>query len=156
MSHGTNNRIAEQTALCGALINHDRYPLNHPGDPHYAAAVTQVQNQLAEDGCAVIKGFLSSRGLATLLGECQARRAGAHFSPSIRTNVYFSGDDPTLPEDHPRRILLERSNGFVTSDLFGAETTARRLYLWPPLEHASSPTASAGRNCSSTTIRFRT
>lgn len=124
---------ADHTEFYRSLVDHTRYPIDRPQAPRFADVIMHVRNGLAADGCAVLEGFLSEAGVARLLAECRARRANAYFSPSRKTNVYFSSDDPALPAGHPRRIFLERSNGFITSDLFGAETAARRLYHWPPL-----------------------
>ncbi len=47
--------------------------------------------------------------------------------------MYFSADDASLAEDHPRRIFLERTNGFITSDCYDNNTVSRALYNWPAL-----------------------
>ena len=81
----------------------------------------------------VLKSFLSPTGTRKLLDEALQRRQHAYFSSTGTANVYFSSDDPSLPEQHPRRVFLERTNGFITSDNFGPETCSRLLYYWPPL-----------------------
>ena len=112
------------------LINYGCCPLDAPHDARLHDVVKRARTELAADGCAVLPGFLSSAGLDQLLGECHARRPQAYFSPSTATNVYFSSDDTELPPEHPRRLFLERSNGFGMSDLFGENTgTVDRLLL---------------------------
>ena len=66
----------------------------------------------------MIPDFLSPLGLSWLLTEAEERRKSAYFSAITKTNVYFSADDASLAEDHPRRIFLERTNGFITSDCY--------------------------------------
>ena len=66
----------------------------------------------------MIPDFLSPLGLSKLLAEAEERRKFAYFSAITKTNVYFSADDASLAEDHPRRIFLERTNGFITSDCY--------------------------------------
>ncbi len=116
-----------------SLVDIARYPLDNPQDDRYCKALSLIRARLEQDGCAVIPGFLSSRGLSHLLDEAQERRALAYFSANKKTNVYFSSDDASLAEDHPRRIFLERTNGFITSDCYDDSTASRALYYWPAL-----------------------
>ncbi len=120
-------------AFCRPLLNYDKYPIDEPDHEARRAEVSRCRRSLAADGCAVIKGFLSEKGLGRLLKEAIERKPKTYFSSSQATNVYFSDDDPSLPRNHPRRIFLERSNGFISSDNFDEETASRRLYRWPAL-----------------------
>ena len=116
-----------------SLVNTSRYPLDSTEDPQYQKTLTMTRAQLERDGCAVIPDFLSPLGLSRLLTEAEERRNRAYFSANTKTNVYFSSDDPSLAEDHPRRIFLERTNGFITSDCYDDSTASRTLYHWPVL-----------------------
>ena len=116
-----------------SLVNTSRYPLGSPHDTRYQNSLTVTRSQLERDGCAVIPDFLSPLGLSRLLAEAQDRRELAYFSASTKTNVYFSTDDPSLAEDHPRRIFLKRTNGFITSDCYDNDSASRVLYNWPSL-----------------------
>ena len=116
-----------------ALLNYQSYPIDDRDHKARRAEVERCRRSLAARGCAVIKGFLSEKGLRLLLEEAVQRKSKAYFSRSKSSNVYFSDDDPSLPRDHPRRIFLERTNGFISSDNFGEETASRRLYRWRAL-----------------------
>ena len=116
------------------IINHERYPIDVSKDPRRQAVVDQVRAELAEDGCAVIRDFFSEDGLAALTGEAEARKPQAYYSPSKLNNVYLNDGNPDLPPEHPLNMLMPRTNGFITADLFGEETCARRLYYWDPLK----------------------
>ncbi len=120
--------------ICSDIINHERYPIDRTDDPRRQTAVEQVRAQLATDGCAVIRDFFSEAGLAALVDEAEARKPQAYYSPSKYNNVYLNDGNPDLPPEHPLNVLMPRTNGFVTSDLFGEETSARRLYYWEPLK----------------------
>ena len=115
------------------IIDHDRYPIDEVDSDLRAAVVEQVRRELDDDGCAVVKGFLSPAGHRLLLTEAAERSANAYFSPSKECNVYLGDGDPGLGKDHPRNIFMERTNGFVTADTFGLGTGSRRLYDWRPL-----------------------
>ena len=120
--------------ICREIINHERYPIDLADDPRRQTAVEQVRAELATDGCAVIRDFFSEAGLAALVDEAEARKPQAYYSPSKYNNVYLNDGNPDLPLDHPLNVRMPRNNGFVTSDLFGEETSARRLYYWEPLK----------------------
>ncbi|MEM1197909.1 MAG: hypothetical protein AAGI06_01250 [Pseudomonadota bacterium] len=124
-----------QTRLnCREIINHELYPIDLIDDPRRRAAVDRVKAELASDGCAVIHRFFSEAGLSALVDEAEARKAEAYYSPLKNNNVYLNDGDPERPADHPLNLLMPRTNGFVTADLFGEETAARRLYYWEPLK----------------------
>ncbi len=112
------------------LVNPD-YAIDAPGDPRRHSVVHGVRAALAHDGCAVIRDFLSPAGLQALLGEALDRAPRAYYSPIRRCNLYFGAGAPALGDDHPCNLFLERSNGFVTADLFDEHTAARQLYHWP-------------------------
>ena len=116
------------------IIDYDRYPIDLLQDPRRQSAINQVRAELAEDGCAVIRDFFSPDGLATLVAEAEARQPQAYFSPKKECNVYLNDGNPELPPEHPTNILKPRTNGFITADCFGEETTARQLYHWAPLK----------------------
>ena len=47
----------------------------------------------------------------------------------------FQKDDPTYPEDHPRRFFMERSNGFVSGDKFPENSIIKELYYSEELKN---------------------
>ena len=116
------------------LLNTERYPIQDISSTKTQNTIRQLRSQLREDGCAVIANFLSADGLSQLLAEAQERRPLAYFSTQKKTNVYFSEDDPALPLSHPRRIFLNRTNGFVPSDCYDKATASRTLFQWPALK----------------------
>ncbi len=119
---------------CHEIIDHARYPIDRPDDSRREAVVAEVRASLADDGCAVIRNFLSPAGLAALLDEARERVPLTHYSARKACNVYLNDGNPDYPADHPLNVFVPRSNGFITADLFGDETTARRLYYWEPLK----------------------
>lgn len=108
------------------LIDLGRYPI-HSAGARRDALLAQVRADLAHDGCAVIKGFLTPEGIAALAAEAESVADKAHRSFS-RTNAYFTPDDPNLPPDDPRRQFFERSNAFIPADNFATEGPLRRVH----------------------------
>jgi len=119
---------------CKNIIDHQRYPIDEPGNPQRQAIVEQVRAQLATDGCAVIRNFFSEVGLEALLAEANERKPQTYYSPSKQCNVYLNDGNPDFPRDHPLNFFMPRTNGFITADLYGKETASHRLYYWEPLK----------------------
>ena len=111
------------------LIDLDRYPLHEDG-PRLDAVLRQVREDLEQDGCAVLKGFLTDAGITALTEEAESVADRGHRSFS-RTNAYFTADDPTLPPDHPRRQFFERSNAFIPADNFKPSGPLRKVHDFP-------------------------
>ncbi len=76
------------------MIDYERYPIDQDGTKR-DALLNRVRADLERDGCAVIKHFLTSEGIAALTAEADSVADKGHRSFN-RTNVYFSKDDPSL------------------------------------------------------------
>lgn len=108
------------------LINLDRYPIHRHG-PERTALLAQIRADLARDGCAVLSGFLTPNGITALTQEAESVAEFGHKSYT-RTNSYFTKDDPSLPEDDPRRRFFDRSNAFIPADNFAKSGPLRRVH----------------------------
>ena len=108
------------------LIDLERYPIERDG-PERDAVLAQVRADLARDGCAVLKGFLTPQGIKALTAEADGVAGQGHRSFN-RTNVYFTQDDPSLPEDDPRRQFFDRSNAFIPADNFAKDGPLRVIH----------------------------
>lgn len=111
------------------FIDQQRYPF---ADISAArdAIIADVRAQLEQDGCAVLKGFLTPAGIAALTAEAEAVADKGHHSQS-RTNAYFTQDDPSLPKDDPRRQFFDRSNAFIPADNFAKNGALRQVHDTP-------------------------
>lgn len=108
------------------LINLAAYPIDNNGIAR-DAVLAQVRSDLARDGCAVLKGFLTQQGVEALRQEADSVAENGHRSFS-RTNAYFTKDDPDLPGDDPRRQFYDRSNAFIPADNFTAQGALRSIH----------------------------
>ena len=116
-----------------ALIDLSRYPIDQPGRA-LDRVVSQVRAELAEDGCAVLPGFLTEAGIAALTTEAEAAAPQAHRSFN-RTNPYFTQDVPSLPAGHPIRRFYDRSNAFIAADNFAPNGPLRQVHDTPGFDH---------------------
>ncbi|MBU2982649.1 phytanoyl-CoA dioxygenase family protein [Lentibacter algarum] len=108
------------------LINLESYPFHQDGEAR-ARVLADVREKLARDGCAVLKGFLTAKGIAALTAEADGVAEQGHRSFS-RTNAYFTQDNPDLPESDPRRQFYERSNAFIPADNFASDGALRKVH----------------------------
>ena len=108
------------------LVNIDAYPIHVDGEKR-DAVLNNARDSLAFDGCAVLKNFLTPEGIAALTKEADAVAEHAHRSYN-RTNVYFTADDETLPENDPRRRFYDRSNAFIPADNFQTDGALRSIH----------------------------
>ena len=108
------------------LVNIEAYPIHINGEKRDAVLKT-VRDNLAHDGCAVLKNFLTPEGIEALTQEADAVVGNAHRSYN-RTNVYFTADDETLPTNDPRRRFYDRSNAFIPADNFKSDGALRTIH----------------------------
>lgn len=111
------------------LIDLDRYPINQAG-PQRDAVVTKIREDLGRDGCAVLRGFLTPDAINAFTREADSVADKGHRSFN-RTNAYFTKDDPTLPQDDPRRQFFDRSNTFIPADNFQPSDALRTVHDAP-------------------------
>lgn len=114
------------------LIDLSRYPID-VSDDRRDDLVRRTRNELALDGCAVLKGFLSDKGVAALKAEADRVSSNGHRSFN-RTNAYFTKDDPSLPVNDPRRAFFERSNNFIAADNFSVSGPLRTIHDFPAFD----------------------
>jgi hypothetical protein len=108
------------------LINLARYPIHIKGQAR-DEILAGVREGLERDGCAVLKGFLTQKGIDALTREADGVAEKGHKSFN-RTNAYFTKDDPTLPVDDPRRRFFDRSNAFIPADNFSRNGPLRSIH----------------------------
>ena len=77
-------------------------------DPKHQSTIDQIRTELADDGCAVIKNFVSDSSLQLLLAKALARMDQAYYSAKKMCNVYLGEGDTALPDDHPRNISISQ------------------------------------------------
>ena len=114
----------------GEVIDLDRYPLHERDGRAHDRLIEQCRDELAGDGCCVLKGFVTPASVARVVAEAERLAPQAHRSEA-RHNPYFSDDDPALPETHPRRVFQTRTNGFVCGDLIEPDSDLRLFFDHP-------------------------
>ncbi|KEZ78406.1 HalD/BesD family halogenase [Salinisphaera hydrothermalis] len=123
---------AERTDLSD-LVDTECYPLEDFNGPRMQDVIGRVQDDLAEDGCAVLRGFMRPAALQRASAEGRELARKTFFS-SARVNAWFTRDDPSLGDDDPRRIFMDRTSGFVTRDMIPADMVIQQIYVSPAMK----------------------
>lgn len=113
-----------------SAVDLERWPIHEPTSESYRAAVSRVRRDLADGGCSIIREFFRPDAVSSIRAEASGLIPHAHVN-DIRTNPYSTRDDPSLPEDHPVRLFMDRSNAFVPKDHIPEDCALRRLYADP-------------------------
>lgn len=119
--------LSEQPLPLDQIVDLGRYPIHRLDEEAGSQLIRDCRNQLHEDGCVVLKGFVRSDALDRLETETARLGPDAHYNSTV-TNIYNSEGDPALPEDHPVNIFNSRTNGFVAGDMIPDGTLIRSLY----------------------------
>ena len=110
------------------LVDLDSYPIDDLGGAAGRALVDNCRDALRADGAVRLDSFVRGDAVRTMAAEA-ARLAPLGFPNDARHNCYFDDEvDESLPEDHPRRILVRSAQKAVAMDLLPSGFGARRLY----------------------------
>lgn len=114
------------------LVDLMRYPIADLASEAAQRTVAACRRQLAEQGVALLNGFLTPQATAAMAEEGRAQADRAFFCDNSH-NVYLEPDDDAFPPDHPRRRRLRTAVGSIAYDLLPADSALRRLYNWDTL-----------------------
>ncbi|MCS4504343.1 hypothetical protein KBTX_01871 [wastewater metagenome] len=123
----------KQTDGIDAIIDLERHPIHDLDGEAGQALIERCRAQLADDGCVVLKGFIRPEALAAIRDETRELAPRAHYNET-HTNPYNSDGDPALPDNHPKNVFGDRTNGFVAGDLIAQDTAVRRVYHNPDFQ----------------------
>jgi hypothetical protein len=112
------------------IIDLERYPIYDLNHPDTRAVIEACQARLDYDGCALIKDFIRTESLDRMRAESERLYDQTYWSESSHT-PYFTKDDPSLPEDHPKRVFQKRSSGYINSDILETGSDLRAIYDSP-------------------------
>ncbi len=118
-----------------ALVDLDRYPIADLTDPRTQAAIARGRADLADDGLALLPGFVRAEALTAMAAEAQALAPRAYRRDEWYGVYSYESDagDADLPAGHARRRRFHSRMGAIAYDLLPADSSTRALYEWPAL-----------------------
>ncbi len=114
------------------ILDLERYPLDRPNSPEYAALVAKCRADLARDGMFNLEGFLLpdlAQAAADTLKPVMVREAFVHKRSH---NVYFKKSVPDIADDHPALKKFDTINRVLCADQL-TDNTVTQIYEWAPL-----------------------
>jgi len=109
------------------IINLETYPINNTESIKYRELINYTRKQLNEDGCCVLSNFIKPNSIQRMKGEVDKKLNKIYFT-NDKHNPYFTKDDKTLPEDHPKRIFSIRQSGYLNSDTLEKDSDLNKFY----------------------------
>jgi len=114
------------------LLDLERYPLEQPNSPEYAALVAKCRADLDRDGMFNLVDFLRpdvAQAAANALKPAMAKDA---FTHKRRHNIYFKKSMPDIADDHPALKKFDTINHVLCADQLNGNA-AMKIYEWAPL-----------------------
>jgi len=109
------------------IINLEKYPINDTGSLKYMELTNYTRKQLDEDGCCVLPNFVKPDSVRRMKDEVDKNLGKIYFT-NDKHNPYFTKDDKTLPENHPKRIFAVRQSGYLNSNDLETESDLNKFY----------------------------
>ena len=109
------------------IINLEKYPINDIGSLKYKELTNYTRKQLDEDGCCVLPHFIKPDSIRKMKDEVDRNLSKIYFT-SDKHNPYFTKDDKTLHEEHPKRIFTVRQSGYLNSDDLEKDSDLNKFY----------------------------
>ena len=109
------------------IINLTKYPINDTGSIKYRELTNYTRKQLNEDGCCVLSNFIRPDSIQKMKDEVDRNLSKIYFT-NDKHNPYFTKDDKTLHEEHPKRIFTVRQSGYLNSDDLEKNSDLNKFY----------------------------
>lgn len=141
---GVNYQPQEYLKSPWNLVNLAEYPITSPDTPQYRRLIDSCLEQLRTSGYCLLQNFLTRKAVELMAGEASELKAVA-FHNTLIGNAYLTPDDPSLPEEDPRRIQDTTALGAIAFDQIPEHNLIRSLYLWDGLLDFLSEALGRGR-----------
>ncbi len=115
-----------------AILDLDRYPIDHPDSPEIATLIALCQADLAATGMFNLDGFVRKDAIERAAAEVLPRSAQGAYTHQRSHNVYFEKQLPGLPADHPALRQFQTIHHTLCDDQLQG-TIVHQIYEWPPL-----------------------
>ena len=116
-----NNRLE-------TIVDLKKYPIHDLNNSLIKEIIKKCKSDLDQFSCSTIPDFILPKSLKTMNTELEKQLDKVYMSKQSINAYLYSKDDPTLPKDHPKRIFMDRYNGYLNSDIFAKDSEMKFLY----------------------------
>ena len=110
------------------IVDIENYPIQDLSSSKIQKLIKKCKDDLDLFSCSTIPNFILPKSIKIMKSELE-EKIDKVFMSKKNINPYLnSKDDPSLIKTHPKRIFLERDNGYLNSDLFKRESEMKFLY----------------------------
>ena len=116
-----NNRLE-------TIFDLKKYPIQNLKSPLMKELKIKSKNDLDQLSCATIPNFILPKSLKIMNTELEKQVDEVYMSKESINPYLHSKDEPSLEKNHPKRIFMERYNGYLNSDIFPKDSEMKFLY----------------------------
>jgi hypothetical protein len=110
------------------IVDLEKYPIQDLKSQKIKELITKCKNDLDQFSCSTIPNFILPQSLEVMNEELKNKIDKVYMSNKSINSYLHSKDDSSLPKNHPKRIFMERDNGYLNSDLFEKNSEMKFLY----------------------------
>ena len=110
------------------IVDLDQYPIHNLNLPIIKKLIERCKEELEENSCSTISNFILPQSLEIMRSELEKQLDEVYMSKESINAYLYAKDDPSLPNDHPKRNFMNRYNGYLNSDCFSKNSEMKYLY----------------------------
>ena len=110
------------------IVDIDKYPIHDLNSLSIKKLIDRCRKELKESSCSTISNFILPKSLEIMNSELEKQLDEVYMSKESINAYLYAKDDPSLPEDHPKRNFMNRYNGYLNSDCFPKSSEMKYLY----------------------------
>ena len=110
------------------IVDLEKYPIYDLNSPIIKNLIKKCKDELDQYSCSTIPNFILPKSLKVMNSELEKQIDKVYMSKESINAYLYAKDDPSLPKDHPKRIFMNRYNGYLNSDCFSKDSEMKYLY----------------------------
>ena len=110
------------------IVDLNKYPIHDLNSLEIKKIIEKCKSELNQDSCSTLPNFILPNSLKIMNDELEKQIDEVYMSKESINAYLYSEDDPTLPKEHPKRIFMNRYNGYLNSDCFPKDSEMKFLY----------------------------
>ena len=110
------------------IIDLNKYPIHDLNSAKIKNIIKKCKSDLEQDSCSTLPNFILPNSLKIMNNELEQQLNEVYMSKESINAYLYAKDDPSLPNDHPKRTFMNRYNGYLNSDCFPKSSEMKFLY----------------------------